>query len=260
MNKILTISLLIGISFTTHLAATPLHWNLNSSTDDCNNWGVGNSCKFASNTGEEIKVNAYSTDNNNGTGAFAKATLTVWSGGIGVKNPFDTNESGSPNHATDNSGKDDLVVFQHYNPSYLFTGFQIGWKSSDADITAWIGGNSLGANYDFTGTHFSDLAGLGFTKFTFNNVPVNTTQDLDPDTIGRYLIIAPTEFDPSTNCGRRGRSACDQYDYFKISQISGDEPVTVPEPGTLALFGVALFGFWLSSSFRNPRLKALRLQ
>ncbi len=257
MNKILTIGLLISIGLTTHLAATPLHWNLNTSTDDCNNSGVGNTCEFISNTGEEIKVNAYSTNNNNGTGAFAQATLTVWSGGIGVKNPFDSNESSSPNHATDNSGKDDLVVFQHYDPSYLFTGFQIGWKSTDADITAWIGGNSLGANYDFTGKHFSDLAGLGFTKFTFNNVSVNTTQDLDPDTIGRYLIIAPTEFDSRTNCGPRHRSACDQYDYFKISQISGDEPVTVPEPGTLALFGIAIFGFWLRNTFRNSRIKLL---
>lgn len=255
MRNILSIGLIIGIGFTAHLAATPLHWNLNTSTDNCNNSGIGNTCEFTSNTGEEIKVNAYSTNNNNGTGTFAKATLTVWSGGIGVKNSFDSNESGSPNHATDNDGKDDLVVFQHYDPSYLFTGFQIGWKQSDADITAWIGGNSLGANYDFTGKHFSDLAGLGFTKFTFSNVAVNTTQDLDPDTVGRYLIIAPTEFDSRTNCGSRHRSACDQYDYFKISQISGDEPVTIPEPGTLALFGISLFGLWLSSSLRSLRLR-----
>lgn len=219
--------------------ASPITWNTISGSGACTS-GIGNSCTFTGNDGEVLKASAYATNNNNGTGAFKKATLTIWDGGLGVKNPDSWNEGSSPNHAVDNKGRDDLVVFEYVYPTdfitYGFTGFEIGWRNSDSDISVWIGGDSLSTNYNFTGKKFSDLASLGFTKFDFNNVPINTLQSLT-NVAGHYLIIAP-----KVNGG--------DNDFFKISQIGGEMTSTriplaeIPEPNNIALIGIALISLW----------------
>jgi hypothetical protein len=98
-----------------------------------------------------------------------------------VKNWDHFNENWYPNHAVDNSGRYDLVVFEHYSTNYLFTGFQAGWFHSNSDISAWTGGYELEANIDFTGKNFSDLADLGLINFNFSDVPVSTSQSFGPD-------------------------------------------------------------------------------
>jgi hypothetical protein len=165
--------------------------------------------------------------------------LSVYDGGIGLRNRDDSNETSSPNHSVDNYGRDDFVVFEYDASNYNPTGFMIGWKQSggDADMRAWIGGGSLAAGYDFTGKDVADLSGLAFTLFTFNNVAVDTLKLFNTQLTGRYLILAPQLYDV--------RNVADaNYDYFKISQIRGTEPTQVSEPGTAALLGIALAGFW----------------
>jgi len=239
MKKLLIMSAwLISAGLAGNGSATPVSWGLGSSSGTCTT-GLGNECTFTS-AGKTIKARAYATNDNPGLGLFVKGTLKQFSGGLGVKSPGES--SRSPQHAVDNSGKDELIVFESSDPSYLFTGFQIGWKENDADIRAWIGGNALGAGYDFFGEKFSTLAGLGFTAFDFLDVPINTTQSFGTNGMaGRYLILAVAPH----NLGDYDSN----LDYFKISQISGadpsdpEPPVSVPEPGTLALLGIALAGF-----------------
>ena len=126
----------------------------------------------------------------------------------------------------------------------------IGWKNTDADIRAWIGGESLGTDYDFTDQRVSDLTGLGFTSFRFDNVSVDTLNLFNMELTGRYLILAPQIFNI--------RNLSDnQYDYFKISRITGSgtdpiPPAEIPEPGTAALLGIALVGLWANRRQMSP--------
>ena len=210
-----------------------------STTTSCTS-GVGNGCTFTK-SGEVLKARAYATNNDSGSGDFKKATINVYDGGIGVRNPDQSEESSSPNHSTDNNGRDDVVVFEFRSSVFDPSSFMIGWKSGDADIRAWIGGGNLAAGFDFTGEKFSDLAGLGFTLFSFNNVAIDTAKDFNTTLTGRYLIFAPALYNTA--------GADSTYDYFKISQIAGEYKVS--EPGTAALLGIALVGFWANRRRRK---------
>ncbi len=237
--------IILSLFYVGAVSAYPVTWDTNSGaaasgSAACSS-GIGNSCLFTRN-GHKITARAFSTTNNGRSGVFEKAALTFSPGGLGVRNPDLRNEGGSPQHSLDNNGRDELIVFENKYPDYFFTGFEIGWHYRDSDISAWIG--SLAADYDFTGVKFSDLAGLGFSKKNFSNVPNDTSSSLKP-LAGNYLILAP-----QTNSNSN--------DYVKISQINGEvlsnviEPETnvtqnnVSEPGILALLFAAFVSFWLS--------------
>ncbi|GAB1718392.1 MAG: hypothetical protein NTAFB09_01230 [Nitrosospira sp.] len=236
--------------FVGNVNASMITWNTetggSSTTISCTS-GVGNGCTFTR-SGDVLKARAYSTNNDSGTGDFKKATINVYDGGIGVRNPDQSEENSSPNHSIDNYGRDDLVVFEFSSTTFSPESFMIGWKSGDADIRAWIGGDTLAAGYNFAGTAFSDLASLGFTMFSFNNVAVDTVKNFNTDLTGRYLIFAPQPY----NSGGGDKN----YDYFKISQIKGEYITVLPdtpvsEPGTLALMGIALAGLWAKGRRRT---------
>ena len=195
MKKLLIMSAwLISAGLAGNGSATPVSWGLGSPSGTCTT-GVGNECTFTSDE-KTLKARAYATNDNPGLGLFVKGTLNRFNGGLGVKNPDEVGKNGkAPQHAVDNDGKDELIVFEFSNTDYRFTGFQIGWRQNDADIRAWIGGDGLGAGYNFFGKKFSTLGSLGFTAFDFLNVPVGTTQNFGTDGMaGRYLILAAAPY------------------------------------------------------------------
>lgn len=214
--------------------AGPITWDTDSASASCAG-GSGNSCTFTYNS-YGLTARAFATVSNSATSSFQKATLTVWDGGLGVKSAGES--SANPQHALDNNGKKELIVFENNATDYSFTGFGIGWKSNDSDISAWVG--SLAAGFDFTGKKFADLAGLGFTKLDFSNVPTNTTQSLG-SLAGNFLILAP--------------NSASSNDYVKIDQISGfippPPPTNISEPGILMLMGVALIALGACRSRRT---------
>lgn len=189
------------------------------------------------NATEQVKVRAYSLTTLTTSSTFQTAQVGRYSGGLGVT--YTGESTSSPNHATDNVGKFDFLLFEFDSPDHKGMGFQIGWKNGVTDIEAWVGTGAAGLNLTnslaCTGTcDFSDLVAMGFanaSKSTFNNVALNQTKSLDPTLTGRYLLIAGKLSDNQ-----------DYDDYFKVSLVTTTQGQSVPEPSTLALLAVALLG------------------
>jgi len=226
MKKLIATGILtLSIGSIGSALAGPVSFDTTSSTSDgtCSS-GVGNACTYTVD-GSTITAQAFSTSNNASNNPFVAARIRTFSGGLGVQN---TGENGSsPNHTLDNNGRTDVIIFESNTPGFSFAGFEIGFRHNDSDISAYIG--DLAAGFDLTGRRFSQLAGLGFTKINFNNVPVDSTRLFGSNT-GNHLILA----------ARTNHS----NDYVKVSQINGQTTTQVSEPGMLALFGIALVGFW----------------
>ncbi len=194
---------------------------------------------------DDIKVRGYYTADASGSGAFKTGTVAKWSGGVGI---YASDDSGSPNHAIDNKGKDNFLLVEFDDPNYALTAFRIGWMDTDSDVEIWIGGNDLGPGFSLKSSvapcaagssacEYADLGALGFTKIgVFENVVVNSWTATNSDVTGRYVIIA----------GQFG----EWDDYFKLSGLRG-AAIEVPEPSTMMLFGAGLAGLGLLRRYRR---------
>jgi len=98
-------------------------WNTSGSDSSS---GYGNELNFSSSQDPSniLKVRSYSSSNVNAP--LVTAHTDLYSGGIGVTNR--TENGGTPNHAIDNSGDNDLVLFEFDADDYSFESFKIGWS------------------------------------------------------------------------------------------------------------------------------------
>jgi PEP-CTERM motif len=228
----LGLSLLVGPA----MAAPTYNWNTT-------NPGAGNlNERTYTSNGSTVKVRAYSINQNLGSYTFQAARVGSYENGLGVtnKDPQTGNwENGSPNHAVDNFGRFDFLLFEFDSDNFNPTDFQIGWRDyNETDIQVWVGGS--GASLNLAGTNsacsdntcdFNDLDDLGFgAPLTFPNVQTNNPTALNTTLTGRYLLIA-------------GRiSGGNGYDPFKFSKLFATTTQSVPEPSSLILLGAALAG------------------
>lgn len=201
--------------------------------------------------------------------AFAAATLMSYSGGLGVQASGAITDSGTPQHSTDNSGYTDAIVLGFTGYTFDLDAISIGWKSNST-------GGSTGADADisvfrYTGTEAAPtpvgtnltpaaLAAVGWSLVgnyadlsTSSAKLVNTTSK----TSSWWLIsaynatygAAPTGDQGVINTASGAVSGLQGgNDYFKVLSVAGTAtkvpppPQGVPEPGSIALFGLGLVG------------------
>ena len=203
----------------------------------------GNLCTINSGA-DKVNVTAFSTTDVSPAGAWETATLMSYSGGFGVINrgTNDPGEGSSPEHAIDNNGGaggyvTDALLFT-FEESTILRNLKIGWKSGDADVsvlrytgqlTPVLGdktpGGLLSAGWEVVG-NYSNLS-------TSSARNINGSEKAS----SWWLVTAyNTTFGNSWTMGD---------DNFKLLSVAGDRAPPssdTPEPATLALAGLAVFG------------------
>lgn len=245
LGTVLGVLLLVGSS-----SAVTLTWNtcsatcvggLTPSTMTSTGSGIDQVLSFAA-IGDPTKplvAEAFRTTNSlSPYGVVQKTSIARFTGGLGAGG------EGTPQHAVDNLGPDEFIVFMFNADTYIPLNFRIGYLNTDSDITTYIGG-TLGGPNDILAlmlagtfnwdTFIGNPGAVGFVAQTFLDVPITTSRSFSNNASGRYLIIgARNETDCGSPCVEGGE------DMFKIQQIVGELPV--PEPGTLVLLVVGLAG------------------
>jgi hypothetical protein len=246
----LTRKIVLGVGLALPLLSAPA-WAAPSYTWNTTGDNSGSQLQFSASgyPSELVKVRAYSIGGTSSGNNFTAEQVNLYSGGLGVRtiSTSPDESSSSPQHATDNSGRFEFLLFEFDSAKYKLTGFEIGWKDTDADIQVWVGGTST-AGLNLAGSNtacggscdFTELGALGFVQAgTYDDVQTNTLKSVTTNTTGRYVLIA-------------GKVVSnDQWkDYFKLDKITGTE---VPEPSSMLLVGAALVGF---AGFTRKRRRA----
>ncbi|WP_026225005.1 exosortase-dependent surface protein XDP1 [Methyloversatilis thermotolerans] len=202
----------------------------------------------ASSSGEvvpSVTVSAWASASSSTSSDIQAAYLEQSGGDLRVRAQGET--TSSPDHAMDNSGKFEAILFDFGAGNQIsLDSINLGWWSNDSDVAilAYTGGVS---GYDpaalFSSgpsTSFASLESNGWSMIgEYTNIGTSTTSVNSTDVASRYWLIGAA--------GLTGSSLSGLADYVKLSAITTTNrtpppppPSTgVPEPASLALIGGA---------------------
>jgi len=210
------------------------------------------------------------------------SNLLYFSGnGLGMCSGYDvTVNCAAPNHALDNNGTTEGVLMQ-FTSSVTLTSIGIGYKSGDADLSVWrYVGSSAPAALNTVGASKTDMQNAGWSLVgNYGDMGVDTTNPYNlvngatctqvvsgnctaaaasASSVGSswWLVTAyNTSYGTTSANGGTLDQGGSNYSYFKIYAVAGDAcsgtttqcgVKRTPEPGSLALAGLALGGVFFT--------------
>jgi hypothetical protein len=234
----------------------------------CANGGVGATCAVSSGGVTAIAQAWSNTKNNSANTVFDNsmetAYLRQYSGGLGVTNldgataasncgtGKDCSEADSlaPEHAVDNNGRYDSILFT-FSQAITLAQVVIGWPTStppnDSDISVLAYTGSGAPTLD--GKTFANMMSItGGWKLAGNYADAANLSAVNVNGANgytsQYWLLAAYNPNFGTTAGLDTGN-----DYVKFLTIAGNKPGRVPEPNVLLLFGIAaMAGFW---NYRN---------
>ena len=169
-----------------------------------------------------VKASAFSRDDT--SGAWLRAYVGSYSGGLGVTDSSEGSGS-SDRHTLDNvGGRDNYVLFE-FSQSVIIDAAFLGYVITDSDLTYWIGTKTDPFNNHLT---LSDslLASLEFTEVNLTSSTTTRTADLNAANLSGNVLIIAALVDEATATAN---------DKFKIQNLTIKPSV----PGVYANKGVA---------------------
>ncbi len=182
--------------------------------------------------------------------AFGSAAIAYYPYlGVGIIAPGESTNGSQ--HAVDNKKGTDAFLINFGSSDFALNQVSIGWRDGDADVSilryTGTGTPLLGNSKVATLNNADGWDWVGDYSTLSANSPLNFNHSGDVKTASWWLVSAyNSAYSGITAAG----SLTDANDYFKLNGFGGEVIVTmpppsnqVPEPGTFALFGIALLGF-----------------
>lgn len=191
------------------------------------------------------------------SGLFAPTTMQSWTGlGAGGESP-------APDHAIDNKAGIELVALNFGTSSIALTTISMGYVSGDSDFSLfrWTGNSTpnpanviVGKTADNNmNTGLASVNGswelVGSFAGSGGGQPVNTVQSGQTLKSSSWWLVSAYASGYGGSCTAASGTVCSNgNDFFKLLTVAGTvgspppPPPGVPEPGTLALMGVAVAG------------------
>lgn len=191
----------------------------------------------------------------------APGNFVQYDGGLGINNldgcssgttcDVGDQQSTAPEHAIDNNQRYEMVLLS-FSQSVTLTNTKFGWTGTsnysayggDSDFTVLAYTGAAGGQ-GLAGKTWDSL-GSGWTKIgNYSNALTNENRAINAGNVSSsYWLIGA--YNPLAG-GSDGWS--EGNDYVKLASVTGvalppPPPKKVPEPGSMALFGVALVGLF----------------
>lgn len=262
MSKQITTAALLalGIGFS-GAASAQSTWDL--STSSCDPYGAPPGAAGCTVNGVTATVTAWG--NSGSAGQFVAATISdQGTSGVGITSSYGgkteytsdglnhaiDNKGGTRNSTTTSWGAYTELLMVGFSEDTKLDGLSIGWKSGDADISVlrWTGEDPPDLT-KMTATGNGGLIAKGWELVSSYDLDTTNSATVTGGDYSSWWLISAYFGSPSSS----GTTELDTGDdFFKLKTFSGTGCKTtdscgggggsVPEPGTLALAGLALAG------------------